>query len=399
MSLSLYNHDGTWFSVTSTDVPVDTIISNDVISLNITEEMAKMDSGSIQLLDRNLIYSRLLRPGAKLKVSWGVRKGLSTALSRSPIEVMINSPSGSGDENGRCIYNVSFMALGFRGDQGNRWYETGTKADVVADAMSRIGISTSNQEISFTRGSEAITSNTKVVQYESDFRFLVRCADEWRCAFRIGYNQKGKMIGCFVDYSKLKTSSFASSVGGSSSVQLEYGGSGFAPTGNANVLSYSWNDHSMDAAQGDGARIVIVDGVPQIYRTVVENETVKYYRLVPERIEAELKSVDTTSDRTTLMMNYLSAKTFDEVKRFFVEDTTTTAPQGSGIEVNAKMMGDPSITASLVASFGSGFPDRIGAKDRTWWIRKASHDITSSGYFSTVDIADAYSFSPTGEKL
>lgn len=400
MSFELINHDGAWFKIDSPDAPVETIVTEDVISLSITEEMGKMDSGNLQLLDRNQIYSRILRPGGKLKISWGIRKGQVNALSRDPIEFMINSPSGGGDAGGRVTYNCTFMALGFRGDQGTRWYETGSKSDVVADAMTRIGIPAANREIDFQRGSEQITAGTKVVQYESDFRFLVRIADEWRCAFRIGYDRKGKLIACFIDYAKLKTSSFAQRVSGASSVNLEYGvySKMTKLTGNANVLSYTWQDHSMDAAQGQSARIVIVDGVPQIFRTVVENETVKTYRLVPELIQQELQTRD-LAGRTDLLMEYLSAKDFDEIKRFFIEDTMTTAPQGSGITIDAKLMGDPSITAALVATFGNGFPDRIGSKDRTWWIRNATHSFSTAGYFSDISIADAYSFSPTGEKL
>jgi len=142
----------------------------------------------------------------------------------------------------------------------------------------------------------------------------------------------------------------------------------------------------------------MIDGKPQIFRTIVENETVKTYRLVPERIEAEMKTRD-LSGRTDLLTEYLSAKDFEDVKRFFVEDVTTTAPQGSGLEMDAEIMGDPQVTAGLVASFGYGFPDRFGATDRTWWVRSAKHKMATAGYFTSVNICDAYSFSPTGEKL
>lgn len=395
MSLALYNHDGSWFKVESSDVKTDLVKTEDVMSLNVTEEMAKMDSGTLQLLDRNNIYSRILRPGVKLKISWGTRMGQPTASSRSPIEVMVNSPSGGGDGGGRITFNCSFMALMSRGSEMVKWYETGTKADVVADAMRRCGVL--NPEINFARGSEAITSGTKVCQNESDFRFLVKYADEWRAAFRIGRDKQGNQIACFVDYAKLKTSSFVKLMTGETSTHLEYG-FGNDLSGKANVLSYDWQDHSMDAATGQGVRIYEADGKIQMMTYNVENETVTTWRLKPELIEAELKTHD-LAGQTQLMADYLSVKTFDEIKRFFVEDTTTTAPQGSGLTVDAKLMGDPNVTAAMIATFGTGFPSRIGASDRTWWIRKAEHNLTTAGYFTDVSISDAYAFSPTGEKL
>jgi hypothetical protein len=399
VSLELYNHDGTWFKVTSKDVNVETVATPDVMSLTVTEEMAKMDSGSIQLLDRNNVYSRILRPGVKLLVSWGTRLGQPTASQRNPIEVMVNSPSGGGDGGGRITFNCSFMALQSRGSDQVRWYETGTKADVISDALTRAGVLIANQEINFARGSESITAGTKIMQNESDFRFLVRMADEWRAAFRIGRDQKGNQIACFVDYAGLKTSNFVQRMTGETSSRLEYG-NGYQSTlsGQANVLEYTWQDHSMDAANGQGVRIYEADGKIQMMTYNVENETVTTWRLVPERIEQELKQRD-LSGQTKLMSDYLSAKTFDQIKRFFVEDTTTTAPQGSGLTIDAKLMGDPNVTAAMIATFGTGFPDRIGAADRTWWIRKVDHALSTAGYFSSVSISDAYAFSPTGEKL
>jgi hypothetical protein len=305
---------------------------------------------------------------------------------------MVNSPGGAGQSNGQIIYNCAFAAMGFRGNDATRWYESGTKGDIVADVLDRLGVSSAKRLIQFQRMSEKLSAGTKVAQYESDFRFLVRMADEWRAAFRIGRDSSSSPVACFVDYDKVKF--IAQQIGGLDAIKLEYGDS---PDG-ANCLSYSWKDNSMNAATGQGARVVMVDGKPQIFRTVVENETVRTYRLVPERIESELKTRD-IAGRTDLLVDYLSAKDFKDVERFFVEDTTTTAPQGSGLELDAELMGDPQMTAGLVSSFGYGFPDRFGATDRTWWIRSVKHKISTSGYFTSVQIVDAYSFSATGQKL
>ena len=400
MSLELYNHDGSWFKVESPDIKTDMVKTEDVMSLNVVEEMAKMDSGTLQLLDRNNIYSYILRPGVKLKISWGTRMGQPTAASRSPIEVMVNSPSGGGDAGGRITFNCSFMALQSRGSEMVRWYETGTKADVISDAMTRCGVSIANQEINFARGSEAITSGTKVCQNESDFRFLVKYADEWRAAFRIGRDKQGNQIACFVDYAKLKTSNFVKLMTGESSTHLEYGDAFEAILSNqANTLEYTWQDHSMDAATGQGVQVYEADGKVQMMTYNVKDETVTYWRLDEKAVEKAFNQQPDLTSKASLLADFLSRQTFEQVKQYFIADTTTTAPQGSGLTVDAKLMGDPNVTAAMIATFGTGFPSRIGASDRTWWIRKAEHNLTTAGYFTDVSISDAYAFSPTGEKL
>lgn len=392
--MRLFNHDGSYFDVTSSDVSLPELAREDVMSLTVEEAVREMPHGTLRLKDPNHLYSRVLRPGAKLMVSWGIRSG-TDSVRRDPMEVMVNSPSGGGSGSGEVTYDCSFMALGFRGQDSVRWWEGGTKADVVSDAMRRLGASV--LEVNFKRGGEAVGPSSKVCQYESDFRFLVRLADEWRCAFRVGFSKSG-VVASFVDYDRLKASTFTSLVGGYSSTELHYGSS------RANVLSYSWKDQSMDAAQGSGARVVMVDGKPQIFRQVVEDEKVVTYRLVPERIQEELGRHDLTS-RADLMAEYLSVKDFSQVKRFFVEDSTTTAPQGSGVTVDVSMMGDPSLTDGMVVSFGDGFPDRVGAGDpargdsRTWWSRRVSHSLAPSGYFCKMEVCDAYAMSPTGVKL
>lgn len=415
MSFELINHDGAWFKIDSPDAPVETIVTEDVVSLSVTEEMLKMDCGNLQLLDQNQIYSKILRPGMKLKLSWGIRKGQRNAVERSPIEVMINSPSGGGDAGGRITYNCSFMALGYRGQYNVAWYESGTKADVIRTVLQRIGVPPDNIEVDFLRGSEKLTSGTKVCQSESDFQFIVKYSNEWRAAFRIGTDKKGNMLACFVDFDKLATSQFVQRMTGEKSTFFEYGGGGLGSrisgqknilsslSGRANVLSYTWQDHSMDSAAGDGVKMYQVDGKYEFQRYNAETETVTTWRLVPERIQAELLTKNGMG-QLDLLKDYLSVQSFDQIKRYFEADSTTTAPQGSGVTADIKIMGNPTVSAGMIAEFGAGFPDRIGGKKngvkpRVWWIKQDTHTFTTAGYFTDVTVADAYSFSPTGQIL
>jgi hypothetical protein len=259
--------------------------------------------------------------------------------------------------------------------------------------MTRLGVIT--REINFSRMSEVLNASNKVMQEESDFRFLCRLGDEMRCAFRMGYGKSG-LVASFVDYGYLATSIFPALVGGIPSSILKY------KTFDANVLSYTWMDQSADATNGDGARIVMMpDGSTSIVRYVVEDEKVKTYRLVPEKIRAEYEKND-WKKRTDLLVDFLSVKDFEQVRGYFVEEVSTTAPQGSGVRVNAEMMGDPYMTTGTVIQFDGAFPDRIlrtGGSPLTWWATNIKHTLSTSGYFISLEILDAYSFSPTGIRV
>jgi hypothetical protein len=63
------------------------------------------------------------------------------------------------------------------------------------------------------------------------------------------------------------------------------------------------------------------------------------------------------------------------------------------------MFGNPMTMASNLAEFGDGFPDVLGNGQTNWYIRSVNHSITQSGYLMDVEVADAYTISPTGTVL
>jgi hypothetical protein len=276
-----------------------------------------------------------------------------------------------------------------------QWFDAGTKEGVVKQTLTALDVAESY--IDFALMKDAIGDATKVGKFESDFRFLVRLADEWRAVFIMGYSNKGKPVAVFCDADKV--GKMVELGGGGASLRLNWGAGEYGEEA-PNVIEYSWRDRSMDAAQGQGVVITQgADGQFQVNRIVVENETVKVWRLVPERIEAALQARGTAEEQAKLMAAWLSARDFEEVKWAFEEIRETTAPQGSGYEVDCKLMGDPLITPGMTCGFGQGFPDRLGKKDSVWWVRSVTHSISSAGYFTDIQIVDAYSFSPTGFKL
>lgn len=378
------NFDNFYWELTSNDTNVAVLASDRVISASVTEEIGAMDVCNITMLDQNCMYSRIFRNGSSFKFGWG-----DLFNRRTPIDFLVNSPSGSGDANGLINYNMRGQALGDM-VTNRKYYNDGTKGQIVRAVLSRMGII--DVEIDFDRMNEIVNNDTKIAQYENDFRFLARMADEWRCAFKIGMTKAKTQCAVFCEPSKLSTKQFTKKIV-YSTLTFEYGG------GLANVINYSWQDNSLDSACGTNVQIRNINGQMQFYRYIAESETVVTYRLNEEAIRSEYNSQLDAQSKLAFTQEILKAKTFAEVERFFVEDTVTTAPQGSGITVKIHMFGDPNVTAGAVATFGVGFPDRIGAKDRIWYIKSVTHSMSMSGYFCDVEIQDAYAFSPTGVKL
>ena len=194
------NFDSFFWELTSTDTDVDVIASNKVISASVTEEMGAMDSCVINMLDPNCIYSRIFRNGSSFKFGWG-----DLINRRSPIEFLINSPSGSADVNGQITYNMRGQSMGDM-VTNRKYYSEGTKGLIVRSTLLRMGIV--DVEIDFSRMNEVINNDSKIAQYESDFRFLARLADEWRCVFKIGTTKIGTTCAVFCEPFKLRTLQF-----------------------------------------------------------------------------------------------------------------------------------------------------------------------------------------------
>lgn len=376
--------DQFWWQIKSSDMGVDIINEDRILQVTVTEAMGEMDTCTVSMLDPNVLYSRIFRNGVSFEFDWG-----TLADKRGAIKFLVNSPSGSGDANGQVIFNMRGQALG---DEGiNRQYHNvGTKGTIVQQTLLKMGIV--DAEIDFERMSEVVNNDNKIAQYESNFRFLARLADEWRCVFRVGVTKAGTKCAVFCEPAKLSYKLFQKKTV-LTSCHLEYGG------GLANVINYNWQDNSLDASQGSAVSVRYVNGVPQYYRYIAKDETVITYRLNEEAIQAEWQAQNSISDKAEFMKDIMKAKTFKEVERFFIQDTVSTAPQGSGLTIKVHMFGDINVTAGQVATFGQGFPDRLGAKDRTWYIKSVTHSMGTSGYFCDLEIVDTYVFSPTGQKL
>lgn len=416
MSTGLYNRDRSFFSISSPDlVGARLIAGRDLVSLTVNERMGQIDQGSIRLNDPNHQYSRLLRIGVEVTVEWGYdapedEQRERVFRSRNPNELrggfsrsitgIVQSPKGAASEGGEVTYDCSFLAIQFRGGSRKQSYTSGTKGAIVARVMGELGIA--EQIIDFERQGELATEAAPVYQYESDFQFLLRLSREWRAAFKVGYRRDGTLVGLFANPERAGISAFKNSVTGAEGLSnyFQYGGR------LGNVVSYEWKNNQGDRGVGAGANLQIVNGEIQIQRYTVETDSVQTWKLNEQRLEDELERVEAEGGqeaKNAFYLNYLQARDFEEVERFFDPVEVETAPQGYGYSVSMQTLGNPLITVSNPCEFGDGFPTMIGnprefaGRQITWYVNGVSHSLSRAGYRCSVEVVDQYAISPTGQ--
>lgn len=407
----IWQNDTAFFQAQLADVAVDRLIKpKDIKGLHVTEEMSQMTTGQISLIDNDNIYSRILKRGAKMIISWGYKApgvkldflnpGADLAIrgmTRRGLEVTVQGPSGGGSDGGVTTYNVGFIATAMRGTKQHIIYESGTKQQVVEQVMNRIGVVLT--EVQFDRMQESYSSESYERQYETDFQTLARWAREWRVIFRLGHAPDGNLAGVFIDPYRLPTSSLIPIMSGANvqTADLWYM-AGKSP----NVQSYSWQHQDGLNGSGDGVSMTVVNGQTQFIRYHVEDEKVTAWRLNPDKIQKELNGRD-SAGQAAVTQEILGATSFAQVQRFFDPIESTTAPNGIGYSVTGHMIGTPYLIPGITARFYGKFPDFLTAPNSGntihYFFRKVDHDLSLSGYFTDFDIADVYSQSPTGAIL
>ena len=405
------------------------IIPKHIIDLSITEEMGKMDSGSLTLLDNEGTYSRILRNYVHLQLTWGYssKSALDAALAgssdyfskqlqRRSVRMSVVSPGGGGGENGVTTYRCNLQALDYRGQSKNKVWSSGTKGGVVREVLFDLGIS--DAEVSFDGMDAAYDANYVEAQAESDFQFLSRIAYEWGCVFRIGADQAGSMIAMFVSPSRLSISGAASRMASSVTglVLFSYGPTAALP----NVISYDWQNQEGENGAGDNVKVVFVNGQATFQRFTVENDHVVTWQLDPDKVTAAHRKAVAEggiSADTQYTLAVLAASDFNDpiIKALFTQVDQVTAPNGLGYTVTPTVLGDPTIGPALMARFGDGFPDCIRSAPitKSWqggtviqakrpidfFVKKVTHTLSSAGYRSAVEAVDFISISPTGLRL
>lgn len=414
MPIGLENKDSSFFTVESPDVNLENQdFSRDIISLSITEKTGAMPQGTLQFYDPKHYYSRILRTGARLRISWGYKTYFATPdslltkqlnfdevsgdLIRRGYEGFVSSPTGGGSGGGVVTYNCNFTGFGFRGEEVSRVYTSGKKSSVISQAFDAIGISQTKRLIDFSLGDDSITSDQYVRQEESYFAFINRLAIEWRAFFQVGFSPAGESVAIFIDEAKIGTTQMPVWLLGATGKSNVIGYKGELN----NVISYTWTSSESESGVGDNVRLDIVDGQIVFRRYVADQERVITYRLDEKKIQevyAE-ESNQGLSAQIRLTQDLLSKNDFEQIKHFFTPVESTTAPSGYGYRINCEMIGNPLYIPGNLMIINNGFPDRLCADQSKWYLQTVRHKIDRSGYFMSIEVVDVFTLSPIGQPI
>lgn len=408
--IGLQNRDSSFFTVDSNDVRLRTReMSRDLISFALTERIGALPQGTLSFYDKHDSYSRILRTGANLRVTWGYRNldllnnnfvnnisldEISGSLIRRGYSGFVTSPGGSGGSDGVKIYNCNFTSHGFRGIQKRESYSSGTKASVVLEAMVEMGIPPTNAIIDFDIGTDAVTEDKKVYRDNSAYRFLTIRAKEWRAVFSVAFDPAGIPFGVFVSPQKVGRADIKLRKEGATGSTHNIGYKGELN----NVISYTWKSNESQSGVGQNIVIDVVDGQPVFRRFIAAQETVITYKLDVAKVHEEFEdaALDGFASQNRWVQDMLNVKTFAEIERFFVQQRSTTAPQGFGYKIQLKMIGNALYSTPNIVSLKNGFPGRLGNSQTIYYLNEVSHKIDRSGYNMSCEIVDAFTFSQAG---
>lgn len=384
------------------------ILPQDVKGLTIIEEMNKSVQGSISLNDPSLMYPHTLRTNAELLLSWGYKANgmpleemfvagnadrFSRTYERRGLSVLVLNPSGEGSADGSSGFSCGFLSKGWFGSTRFETYDSGTKAQVVQSALSRMGVSLS--QIQFDRSGETYASESVERQAESDFQFVARLASEWRCFFRMGYTPNGSTFAIFCEYkyADLVQQTIFSSVGGclvSPSVSWRGG-----DPGDLLAINYSWKNEEGENGQGDNVTLTFINGQPTYQRFTVSGETITTWTLDSAAVSQYVKDGHDIAP-------ILNASSFEDpnIRQFWTPSKQTTAPNGLGYTVNLHFLGNTALTAGMLLTFNKGFPSVLRrtatGSPVQFIVRKATHTIGTGGYFTDLEVVDLLTISAVG---
>jgi hypothetical protein len=407
--IGIENKDSSFFTIESSDVSLTgTDFNKNLISLSITERSAGMPTGTLTFYDPKHIFSRILRTGVSLAISWGYRNQnadigsllskklnfdeVTGGLIRRGLKGFISSPKGKGNSSGVVTYDCNFTAYGFRGEKQSKIYDSGTKKDVISLAFNDLGVSPIKRLIDFTLGQDTVSSIKSIRQDESTFLFIQRLAKEWRALFQIGFSPAGETIALFIDPNKLNTTQYQTWALGAIGLSNIIGYKGEIN----NEISYSWSSNESESGVGDNVKLDIVDGKIIFRKYSAEQKKVITYRLDIEKIQDVYNDADNFDQQIKITKELLSKKDFESIKHFFIAEQSSTAPTGYGYRINCEMIGNPLVSPPNQVIINNGFPDVLGSSDSIWFFENVTHNINNSGYKMSVEIIDVFTLSPIG---
>ncbi len=414
--------DSSYFYV-QTDVPAigKGIRRQDVLGLSVVEEGEALTTGTIKLLDPLNIYDRILHRNVDLTIQWGYKRTgadplasamdgqvMSAAVDRRGYHAVIQGVSGGADENGLQTFNANFICPDFIGLSQSRLFSKVTRQAVIQQVLLDCGILPANQDVRFVGMTTSVPDDGER-QDENGFRYLARKSSEWHAIFRIGYDAGGVACGIFLSPDFLSTSAVARRMTGGATLALRY-----KAGSSSNVLSYSWKQEEGENGAGANIRIVMLNGQATFQAMQVQDESVTVWEFDATKLR-EFFGPDKTMDQMMAEVKAIMASadfTSPTIRKYWKPVLQSTAPNGLGYVINARVFGSPFSTPPMVASFEQGFPScltnraanaalraqdgEIGAagagpvRKNLYYLRKVNHDLSDAGYYCDLEIVDSY---------
>lgn len=409
-----FNNDGVFFNIACKDFADERnairLTNENVVEFSVNEELGKITEGSLTLLDKQNLYSKLFRYGMRFEVAWGYRKWNSNliasasrfnaASSRQGLQAVVMNPQGSGNHGGEIIYRINFYSTEILKQKRVRVFDTGNKRDVVEELFDDIGVADPIVKIDSQEQNFRLSTENVIRQNESSFALLKLLASKWHCTLHVGCTRTGRRVGIFIDTKQgdnKTVDQFLELNGATEAEKTLYYDNGDL----SNVISYEWQNHIGDSGQGFFIKMDYVNGTYIFQRYKAETQSVVSYKLNQARLAEYVKEHQT--QESALISEIVNAQSFNSqigdktVIWFFDRISEETAPDGLGFTVNCAMKGDPFVMPTLRIAFGDNFSDELRI-DKTrafrvpiyFTVRKAAHRISKAGYFTDAEIVDGY---------
>lgn len=414
--MGLTNQTSSFFTVETVNplgLKTELDLSHNVLDFEFNEELGQIASGQIRFIDDNQEYSRTLRQGKLLSISFGYKDfdtSLASILKRNPTEfvgpisrqkitAMVLNPQGSGDQAGVPTFNCRFMCYhnAFLGRPITTTFETGTKATVILEMMTRAGVITPS--IIFPRGVEPVTPKNPILcTNKTPFAFLTEKANEWGAKLLLTYNPAGLLQGFFHSPDALTTGGMTKGTTGAAGViaLMEW------KEGARNVLSYSWSINTSEGGAGDHVTAYLnpTTGTISFQRSPASGEVATDYVLNMAAIKSVLKAKKAEGGAKVVIQEVatiqglaLDITSFNTLVKqgIYVPASSPTAPQGGGYEIQMETLGNTNYTAGTPIALGLGFPDFFWQSKSVFYMHSVGHKISRSGYKTSIKIKDVYS--------
>lgn len=401
--ISLTNRDSVFVKAKGTFVKLENKDNpyGNIKSFKLTEEIGKTPHANITMQDNSNVISAAIRAGSTLLIEWGYAKPAfmfspteqSDQLKggfRRAIHLMV-APGGmswDGDQSGNITY--SFNMFRHASEKIEMSFPIGGVGAITVGAAI-MQIATIGKYIPLVQFKEM----TDVITPEKSLNFsdtveagLRKLAVKYpKCKLKIGHNHSaGKDFLIFTDnddFMKLHTTSLVGALPGGKVMGIYYREK--RPFDVNTCLCQSFSISTQGGA-GDAGGWNYSTNPPTFQTWNAGTQTVTTYTINMSKFKQDGKDL---SQMMSWINEYMSINDMDTLadKGYFIKGTDTTAPEGAGINIKFKCLGNAMLSDYVECEFfKNNFPGIANAESQKYIIRKVDHVIDTNGYFCDVEV-------------